>query len=602
MSDDSYVLMKSNVDQSLDHETPFNEKKWNYVQDINNGVYTNGAQTLVQFDGSSIYNGGKYIVGCDLFIAAPCVRVLVLQSDAVGTAVAPTAESATVGNEFLTTMKAGYWNLLQSMEVVVNGVTIVQQTPNINFYNNFKMLSEMSEEDLNTIGPSLGISAIDSVVGYKFKGSAATTCFSGNGLSNNNIFPTVETTNAAGVANFSQQPVIGAYGAQAYNTGLYERSKPSAIGNLALTASATVANFNGTSGTLSLFNSTNVSNEFKSNFQILQTNYMVWFDTAIIRLKDVCDFFAKLPLMKNLDMLLRLYFNTGVVGVNLPVAQGVNLLSGSNTTFTNTCPFTINNAMRLLATSTVTHAVAGLFLQRATNTSMLGANLGLSGASHPMGGCRLYYSMVSLKPEIYLRYQASSRAKRILYTNVLYQNIANVTAGSLPSQLVQASVTRPKGVLLIPFISASTHGLNTGSSITVPFAPAISPWDTAPLTTPMSLTQLQVSIGGENQLMNYGNYTFEEFIQQVNVAANINSSDMGFSCGLFNHDNWTQGYRYYYVDCGRYNNSDALQPRIVAVQFMNNSLQVIDVACFITYLVENIIDCESGRILTANKI
>jgi hypothetical protein len=53
---DVYELSKSEQVQDLDRETPYESKQWNFVNDINSGVYTNSQQSLVQFDLSSIYN------------------------------------------------------------------------------------------------------------------------------------------------------------------------------------------------------------------------------------------------------------------------------------------------------------------------------------------------------------------------------------------------------------------------------------------------------------------------------------------------------------------------------------------------------------------
>ena len=70
---------------------------------------------------------------------------------------------------------------------------------------------------------------------------------------------------------------------------------------------------------------------------------MTWLDIAIIRLKDISDFFAQAPLSKNMNALLRIYINTGVMNVTLSKANsGEMLLSSNNSTFVNTCPFTIN--------------------------------------------------------------------------------------------------------------------------------------------------------------------------------------------------------------------------------------------------------------------
>jgi hypothetical protein len=204
-----------------------------------------------------------------------------------------------------------------------------------------------------------------------------------------------------------------------------------------------------------------------------------------------------------------------------------------------------------------------------------------SGAVHPMNSCRCYYPMVSLKPSIALKYIAENRSKKIVFTNVLSNVFSNISPGATYSQLVQSGVRNIKGILIIPFISANTHGALTGTNAfttsVVPFAPYQSPFDTAPCTTPMSLTQLNVSIGGRNELMNFYNYTYENFLQQINIYEKINSADLGLSCGLISQEMWEHAYRFYYVDCSRAAMADQNSPRNVNITFLNNSLQYIDV-------------------------
>lgn len=463
----------------------------------------------------------------------------------------------------------------------------------------------MSQDDLRSWGQTLGIAQIDNANSIKYYGSGFTGCAGGNGICNNNIFPVVnnKTTANAGSINYTDQPFLGAQGTLMYNNGLQSRSFSSGLGLGSVTASPTVPNVYGVSGGLSLMNQTHINNEFKNNFQILATNYMVWYDTAIVRLKDICDYVGKMPLVKNLDMLIRLYVNTGVCGISQggnTVASGLCSMNGGNTTFTNTCPFTINNIGNLVSgavPATNATTVAGLFLSKAPTTSMLGVNLGLSLAQHPMNSCRLYFSQIKIKPELELKYVQENRAKKILYKNVLYQNLQNITAGSSFSQLVQSGVRRITGVLLIPYMSASTHGLNTVNTVvSTPFHPAVSPFDTAPVTTPMSITQLQIQIGGKNQLENFYNYTYENYIQQVNDYSKVNGSALGLSNGLISQQAWENGYRYYFVDCSRYTNATACEPRNVAVSFVNNTLQTIDVVCYVEYLDEQILDVETGRL------
>jgi hypothetical protein len=70
---------------------------------------------------------------------------------AYATATGNIASVANKGNEWLISPKSGYWNLIQSLEVTINGKTVIQQQPNVNFHTNFKMLSQMSKDDLNWV-------------------------------------------------------------------------------------------------------------------------------------------------------------------------------------------------------------------------------------------------------------------------------------------------------------------------------------------------------------------------------------------------------------------------------------------------------------------
>ena len=323
---DIYEFSKSNLVQDLSAETPYESKQYNYINDMNNGVYTNSQQTLVQFDLSSIYNSGSFIDMGQMYLTIPMVYTA-----CYSTGVLPVAPTVNTGNEWLITPKSGSWNLIQSLEIQMNGNTIIQQQPNINMHTNFKMLSQMSEDDLRSFGRTLGIHP-DDVQSYIYNSTIGTSgCVGGNGLSNNMIFP-VKSDGTAGVANLNEQNAFGAYCAKGsvYNTALQYRSQR-------------IANNTSANGMNAIFSQTNMNAEFLPYFQVANTNYMTWLDIAIIRLKDISDFFAQAPLSKNMNALLRIYINTGVMNITLSKANaGEMLLSSANSTFVNTCPFTIN--------------------------------------------------------------------------------------------------------------------------------------------------------------------------------------------------------------------------------------------------------------------
>ena len=303
-----------------------------------------------------------------------------------------------------------------------------------------------------------------------------------------------------------------------------------------------------------------------------------------------------LCLMKKFDGILRMYFNTGSVG-SLIQSGGFMLTSGGSTTFTNTCPLLQSCLPNIPATAV--GIVSGLFLSRATTTNVFGVNLSSSGASNAMPACRCYYPQVQLKPEKLQMYITENRAKKIVYTDVLFNNFNSITAGSTFSALVQSGVSNIRGVLLIPFISSVIHGCVNSASITgvTTFSQYQSPFDTAPATTgPLSLTNLQISIGGVNQLMNTLNYSFENFIEQVSLYEKLNQGDLVLSCGLINEFYWNTTYRTYYVDCSRGNLSDLMTPRNVNVSFTNNTNVTIDMMIFTEYFTEMVVDVETGLV------
>jgi len=75
--------------------------------------------------------------------------------------------------------------------------------------------------------------------------------------------------------------------------------------------------------------------------------------------------------------------------------------------------------------------------------------------------------------------------------------------------------------LIVPFLGAVT-GTNGGLGD----SQWKSPFDTCPCTTsPASLTNLQVSVGGQNVLQSTLQYGYELFLEQVNLAEQLTSSN-----------------------------------------------------------------------------
>jgi hypothetical protein len=110
-----------------------------------------------------------------------------------------------------------------------------------------------------------------------------------------------------------------------------------------------------------------------------------------------------------------------------------------------------------------------------------------------------------------------------------------------------------------------------------------------------SLNNLQVSVGGQNVLQSTLYYTYENFLEQVNLAEQLTSADFGVSTGLINQGYW-EWSPWYYVNIERSQLADKLQPRNINVSFNNNSNVPIDVLVFIFYSDEFVVNVETGII------
>ena len=152
---DTYEFTKSCLPQGVEQETPYVSKNWNYVNDINNGVYSNGSGLcLVQFDLSSIYNSTQMVDPSQMFMAIPITYSSVYLA---GTASAATFCAPTNTTWASTGLKNGFFQILHGCDLQVAGKQMEQFQPNLNSYVSFKMLSQMSQDDLKTIGSVIGM-------------------------------------------------------------------------------------------------------------------------------------------------------------------------------------------------------------------------------------------------------------------------------------------------------------------------------------------------------------------------------------------------------------------------------------------------------------
>jgi hypothetical protein len=316
---------------------------------------------------------------------------------------------------------------------------------------------------------------------------------------------------------------------------------------------------------------------------------MYWFDYGIINLKYIIDAIAKIGLVKKADMRLRMYVNVGAVQItiNTPDA-GTTTYKSFTTSFSNTCPLTVNHifgddaAGGFASDAAATLLTAGLYIAKPPSSfSAGGVSVAItSQINSPMSACQLYYSNVKLDLTSESEYINANRAKQIIYEKIYFASVSNIAPTGLVDKTITSSITNPIGLVIVPFVSKSgaTGSLSAGGALG--FAQYESPWDTAPSTSaPISLTNLSVSLGGKKVANEVLNYTFENFLHQVSLAETIASSDIGLNVGLVNQEYW-ESNRVYYMDLARSREVDKDTPRELTFKCTNNSLVPIDVLIF----------------------
>lgn len=582
---DNYEFNKSMEPQSEGQYSPYTDKQFNsYINDINSGVYTNNGLTLVQFDLSSIYNSTKFTDVSDAFVVLPITMVAACSTATANGLIAPVA-----GNVNLLSMKNNFIHLIHQADLTIQGKQVEDAQPFVNIAKHFQMLSEMSVGDLATIGYSLGISDLDSAKSKVYNGSttASVTTKSGNGMTNNRPF--VDTATVGGLGD-NITCTANQY-ANINNSGLQKR--------LGRYVDTTAANVNGMFGTTEAFisNLQALQNDYTPTYQVLNTNYMVWTDYAIIRLSTIFESLSSIGLTRKADLFLRLYVNTGTLNVTVSspgLATVGYSITTTNNTFNNTCPFTVNYLNAAAASGgtplTTVNITAGLYIAKPPATSFNSVNLALSGAVHVMPACRIYYSQVTIQPALAEEYILTNRAKKCIYRTVLTNQYNNISGnGGNFNQLVSSGVVHPTGILIVPYVS---------SKATFSFGDFAwkSPFDTVPGDShPLSLTNLQVNVGGQNVLQSTLNYNYENFLEQIVYAEQLTSADFGVTTGLFSAA-WWNSNRYYYVNIERSNLTDKLQPRSINVSFTNNNNVPIDVLIFTFKSNQLTIDVETGLV------
>ena len=553
---DNLIYEMANMTESTTE--PFVKKEVVYVIDQNNSSY-NGQ---IQIETSSLSNSGKWANYAEAFLIVPLVVAVKSSADITGS-----------NNAFMSGLKNGFHQLIDSIQVDYNGTNVVQLTPYTNFYVSYKCMTTFAQDDVFKFGSSINFSP-DTCSSFVYSAAASAT---GNGVANNTMRPQF-------LANFSTNG-LGFSGEQ-YNVGFLTRLRNTCYDPAA-----------GFGGCYAFYTSPQATGKsyFTNDGGAGAARVYFWNILAKIRLKDICDFFDKLPLVKG--AFIKMTVNTNTASVNLTTTNA-NLMSIATATDITI----VGRTNPLLIPSVAANsALAGAGV---TTAGLLYVSCGIGSATvnnskvsnQILTSCRLYVPLYTMSPTYEDQYLTLNPTKEVIYRDLYNYNIIGVGAGSTFTQLLTNGITNPKAVVVIPMLNGSTAGNN---ATVYPMTPYQSPFATEPATSSplLAIQNFNVMVSGINLFPQNQQYDFDQFLNELSSINAVNGGkSTGLTSGLIGEFEFNTGYRYTVADLSRRLPLDDSVPKSIQLIGVNVSTKIVDYFCFIEYQRSITIDLQTFRL------
>jgi hypothetical protein len=646
----------------------FVRKDWINILDNQNQNYSNN-QSII--DTSQLSNSNKYMSYRESYLAMPLLLTITQPSSgtnitsyvagttttAGGALVYSAFNAAGTSGDYCLGLKNWFGTMIHSMTLDYNGSTICQQTPYINMWNSFKLMTSLSYQDLITQGSKLGFYP-DDPTSFQFFPTGAGSA--------QNVSSTAADYLMDGTCNnsnyFNTTPVSGAYNNfnSGYgNIGLLERQQninfdcDALVSNgLTLATGLTTSNYTsllygGTGALTNLWKSyilTKISGAATVSagaagvaptysaitVPVLQINVM-----ATVMLKHIHSFFNMCPLLKGVFMKITLNLNntstslvscmssTTAAVTGAPTQAGLHISAVNNAVggvnpLMIASPATLNGSVAL---QTVSGTGSVFAVANGTTNFNYVANISVGATcldnsikntngvttGNLAKSIYLYVPAYTFNPTFEQAY-LSTPVKQINYTDVYQYQITNVSPNGMINNLVTNGIANIKSILVLPYYSSlagtgvtnlkSGLSINNNTNILQGLPVYQSPFDpagTGPTSPLCHLTNFNVQISGQNAIYNLQKYVWEEFNNQLygQNAVNGGLTD-GLTSGLVGRQEFDMSYCYYYVNVERMLPVEQSVPKSVQIIGQNLSNKYCDYWVFVEYGVSISIDVLTG--------
>ena len=657
---DSLVFEESITSDA--QESEFLAKKWAYVNDNNSGNYSN----QVVIDTTALCNSGQYVGWNEGYILMPLVVQLTADT-AANLPISSTSDNIFAGDQTWA-FKNGFWQMLHSMSVEFNNGGVVGLYPFLNVFASFKAQTSFSDADVFNHGDGIGF-FMDTADSWSYQDLTEPSDYNtysvlsvgdGAGLCNNKNFPptslntiSMAATTGFGLSNQFITPAQATFNCGTDNIGYSYNSTAQAIrtSGKPYPAGDTLYNEGMRKRQIAVNRNTqsdlNLASEFTTGYlgqeklmpisslndvwathQLQSTTAGVrgWNIYAKLRLKDLADFFHKVPLLKGAT--LRFIMNTNQAITSFQTTNPVMATSTAVGATTLAVSSGTPVASALIAATRV-NIVGGM-----TNPLMLASNALLQGSSALFNGayklsvsivkcnfteqslysglcntalqsCRLYAPLYTFTPAAERRY-LSLKTKTITYKDVMSYQFTAIPSQSNFNILVSQGLKNICSVLVVPLLASTANGPlcmtaevtglpNFNTTVTHP-STLMSPFCTTGATPdPVIFNNFNVLIQGVPCFLMDEMYDFEAFKHQLMSSNQLNGNlTTGLTSGLISERMFSYLYRYYYADCYRKLPAERDTDRSIQVRGRNLCTTAVDLLVFIEVEKTIVVDLETG--------
>lgn len=539
----------------------FVRRDWLSILDNMNNSYV-GNQSII--DTSQLSNSNKYMSYYEGVIIFPLL--LTLTGTTANSGWTPATSNS---NDYTMGLKNSLLTMIHSFTLDMNGTTIVQQTPFINLWNNFCLLTTFNYNDF-TEWASIGFYP-DTANSWNYNTTANAN---GIGSSNNQNFVTPLNCNT-GIGSVTIGNIGFLKRQQYFN---YDVAQGAAVGGAAAG---------------NIFNATACNNSYKSYVFFKQ-------DSAVgvvgivqqsiigqIKLRHLHNFWNEIPLVKGTFFKLTINVNN----TSATFTKATTTLTQNSVT----CP--LGGVNPLLVASAQANSGSGTNLTN--DTYIVSISLGgtclntqqvAAGAqqTNQLRSVMLNVPSYVFNP-IFEQAYISQSAKTIVYNDLYQYQVLNTGANQTFNQLITNGIAGIQSVVVIPFYNSASNGG------TQPFQSLFAVEGGGPTSPLCILGNFNVVISGQNAIYNTERFTYEQFTQQLYGMGAVNGGlTNGVNSGLIDQLAFENQYNYYAVNVSRMLPIEESVPKSVNIIGTNLTSLIIDMYVFVNYKTSVTIDVLTG--------